>query len=94
MGLLGLALGAAAIFVVGAATAFICDELSENEKQRQRKMQNEYYVYESRRHQEYNETYRYYENARRKSEEDYQQAMLEYQQQIIERRKKRKQTDI
>lgn len=88
MGLLGLALGAAAIFVVGAATAFICDELSENEKQRQRKMQNEYYVYESRRHQEYNETYRYYENARRKSEEDYQQAMLEYQQQIIERRKK------
>lgn len=88
MELLGVILGATAILVVGAAASFICDELSEGEKQRQRKMQDEYYAYESRRHQEYNETYRYYENARRKPEEDYRQAMLEYQQQIIEKRKK------
>lgn len=89
MGLLGvLVLGASAVLAVGAAAAFICDELSECEKQRQRKLQNNYYEYESRRRQEYNDTYRYYENARRKSEEEYRQAMSEYQQQIIERRKK------
>ena len=88
MGLLGLALGVASIFVVGTATAFICDELSESEKQRQRKMQNEYYIYERRRRQEYYEIYRYYQNAKKKPDEDYQQVMLDYQQQIMERRKK------
>ena len=89
MGLLGaLVLGASAVLAVGAAVAFICDELSECEKQRQRKLQNEYFEYEKRRRQEYDDTYRYYESARRKSEEEYRQAVSEYQQQIIERRKK------
>lgn len=85
------AIGASAL-IVGAAVAFVCDELSECEKRRQRRMKNEYYEYESRRRQEYNDTCRYYESARRKSEENYRQAISEYQLQIIEKRKKENKT--
>ena len=50
---MGLFLGAVAVgvsaLVVGAAISFVCDELSECEKIRQRKMQDEYCEYENRR---------------------------------------------
>lgn len=88
MGILGLlALGASAI-IVGTAVAFLCDELSEHEKQRQRELQNEFNEYKNRRHQEYDAACQYYESARSKSEDEYRQAVSEYQQQIIEKRKK------
>jgi len=90
MGLLGvLALGVSAIIAVGAAAAFICDELSENEKQRQKELQNEYSEYKSHRCQEYNDTRRYYETAGRNSEEEYRKSVQEYQRQITKRRKEK-----
>ncbi len=89
MGLiLGLAITGAAVFAVAGAAAFICDELSEREKQRQRKMQDDYDEYEIHRRQEYKDTCIYYKNARRESEEKYWREIEEYQQKIVERRKK------
>lgn len=85
-----LAIGGAA-FVVGAAVSFICDELSEGERQRQRRMQNSYYEYERRRRQEYSNAFQYYENARAASNEEYWREISEYQRQIIERRKEENQ---
>lgn len=82
----GLAIGATAV-VACAAVSFLCDELSESEIRRQRRMQDEYNSYESRRRQEYRETYIYYENARRQSEENYRQVITEYQLKIIKQRK-------
>lgn len=74
--------------VAAAAVSFICDELSEQEKQRQRKMQNEYHEYEYRRRQEYRQTCSYYENARQQSEEEYRHAIRQYQLELIEKRKR------
>ena len=89
---MGLFLGAVAVgvsaLVVGAAISFVCDELSECEKIRQRKMQDEYCEYENRRRQEYSDACRYYENARRNSEGNYRQEISEYQWQLIIKRKK------
>jgi len=87
MGLLGILAGGAAVAILGLGAAFVFNELSEKEKQRQRQMQNKYYEYENRRRQEYNDTCRYYQNARRRSEENYNRIILEYQQQIVEKRK-------
>lgn len=81
-----LAAGAAAL-LVGAAVSFICDELSECERQRQIRMQNNYYEYERRRRQEYSDAFQYYRNARRTLNEDYSREISEYQRQIIEKRK-------
>lgn len=81
-----VAVGAAAL-VVGAAVSFICDELSESERRRQRKLQNNYDKYERCRRQEYSNAYQYYTNARTALNESYSQEVLEYQRQIIERRR-------
>ncbi|MBD5520737.1 MAG: AAA family ATPase [Lachnospiraceae bacterium] len=75
------------LLVTAAAVSFICDELSEQEKQYQRNMQEEYNAYKNRRNREYNDTLRYYENAVKKSKGDPLQAVIEYQRQRIERRK-------
>lgn len=89
MGLFGaLVLGASVIAVVGTAIAFACDELSEREVLRQSQMQEEFRAYERRRHQEYEDARSYYEDARRKSRDNYNRAVAEYQRQFIEKRKK------
>lgn len=75
------------LLVTDAAVSFICDELSEQEKQCQRNMQEEYNAYKNRRNRDYNETLRYYENAVKKSKGDPLQAVIEHQRQRIERRK-------
>lgn len=85
---LGLFAVGAATVVLGAAVSFICDELSEGERQRQSRMQNNYHEYERRRRQEYNNAFQYYENARTTLNEDYARVISGYQLQIIERRKK------
>ena len=76
------------LLVTGAAVSFICDELSEQEKQRQINMQEKYNEYKNRRSRDYNDTLRYYENAFKKSKDDPIQAVIEYQRQRTESRKK------
>lgn len=87
MGLGGLLLGAGAVLAVGAGISFLCDELSKSEIRRQDRMRNEYREYERRKHQEYRDTCRYYENARRESEYEYNRALAEYQAELVKKRK-------
>ena len=75
------------LLITGAAVSFICDELSDQEKQSQRIMQERYNEYKNRRNRGYSDTLRYYENAVKKSEADSSQAVAEYQRQRIESRK-------
>lgn len=81
-----LAIGGAAL-VVGAGIAFVCDELSQKEKRRQDRLQDEYYDYERKKRKEYQETCRYYENLRNNTEIEYSKAISDYHRELVKQRK-------
>ncbi len=81
----GLLLGAA---VVVTAVAFASDELSQQEKQKQQEMNDEYERYKERTRQEYLDVRRYYDNKRASADSSYASEIMEYQKQLIEQRKK------
>lgn len=87
----GVLLGVAAIGVIGAGIAFLCNELSEEEKSRQQKMRREYEEYENRRREEYQNTCRHLERARRQEERRYQEQLQAYQKKMLQRRKRENQ---
>lgn len=87
MALGALLLGTGAVLAVGAAVAFVCDNLSMEEQRRQEIMRAEYHNYEKRKKQEYRDTCDYYESARKNSEEEYYRALSEYHLKLTQRRK-------
>lgn len=85
---LGLLLGVFAIGVISACISFACDELSEQERQRQQELRRDYQDYEQRRREEYQETRRYFERERQEEERRYQEDLRAYQEKLIKKRKK------
>lgn len=81
-----LVLGGAAI-IGAAAIAFVCDELSQSEKRRQERLQEEYNNYEIRKRQEYRDTCHYYENARKNEQNAYNIVIHNYHKELVKYRK-------
>lgn len=81
-----LALGGA-ILIGAAAIRFVCDELSQNERYRQDRLQDEYNDYERRKRQEYRDIYSYYEKVRNSADTEYNSAISNYYRELLKRRK-------